>query len=383
MQRRISMRRDDSGQTLIYVAISMMVLLGFVALAVDVGHLYAERRHMQNAADAGALEAARARCFDNAGAGDAAAAGAAFMEANNVRPDAIGHLYTVAPRANQWEFDATAEEAARPFFAGVIGLASVSVRATASAACGATERTCGLFPLAFDKAIWDNVGGQCGKTFYVWTSDKEDPADEGKTFNCDICDCTKVYIKNKLQPEVIAIAETGRAWLDFTSAGSALTPGSCAGKNGCGAAELKCWVGGKSPGQLTLDPANPPCVSGTSGAKLGVRNEVNKRVGDFVNLPIYDGKCTPDEGVKGECKEGFKLVKFGCMEVQKWENQKVEIKLKITPTPPPKGPKPSDTCIEAQMMPVKVACDKCNTECGKVTGGGDPGSGIKAVSLIP
>ena len=63
MQRRISLLNDDSGQTLIYVAISMIVLLGFVALAVDVGYLYAERRHMQNAADAGALEAARALCF--------------------------------------------------------------------------------------------------------------------------------------------------------------------------------------------------------------------------------------------------------------------------------------------------------------------------------
>ena len=60
MQRRISFLKNDSGQTLIYVALSMLVLLGFVALAVDVGYLYAERRHMQNAADAGALEAARA-----------------------------------------------------------------------------------------------------------------------------------------------------------------------------------------------------------------------------------------------------------------------------------------------------------------------------------
>ena len=44
--------------------VGMVVLLGIVALAVDVGHLYAERRHMQNAADTGALEAA-ARCFEN------------------------------------------------------------------------------------------------------------------------------------------------------------------------------------------------------------------------------------------------------------------------------------------------------------------------------
>ena len=40
------------GQTLIWMAAAMVALLGLVALAVDSGHLYAERRNMQNAADA-------------------------------------------------------------------------------------------------------------------------------------------------------------------------------------------------------------------------------------------------------------------------------------------------------------------------------------------
>ena len=35
----------------------------FCALAIDVGNLYAERRKMQNAADAGALAAARDLCM--------------------------------------------------------------------------------------------------------------------------------------------------------------------------------------------------------------------------------------------------------------------------------------------------------------------------------
>ena len=86
MKRRISPLTDDRGQTLVWVAVGMVVLLGIVALAVDVGHLYAERRHMQNAADAGALEAARARCFDNDTAEAAAAKGQAFTTANNSRP---------------------------------------------------------------------------------------------------------------------------------------------------------------------------------------------------------------------------------------------------------------------------------------------------------
>ena len=381
MQRRISFLTDESGQTLIYVAISMFVLLGFVALAVDVGHVYAERRQMQNAADAGALEAARALCFGvNVAASDAAATGAAFMQANNSRPDALSQTYTVVPNAlNMWEFDATAEEVARLYFAGVIGVAPIRVQATARAACGSTQKACGMFPLAFDKAIWDGIANQCGKTFYAWTSDLDKlngNNDAGDAPNCTTCDCDRVYIQNKLQPGAIAIAEVGRAWLDFTSATTALNPDSCSESNGCGANELKCWVRNSSPVQFSL----PQCVSGTSGVKLGVRNEVNGRVGDYVSLPIFSGRCTPSEG--GDCKEGFKVVQFGCMQEQRWDNKPIELEWRLTPTPPPHGNPNPGRCWKGQMMPVTVACNKCDTECGSTTGGGNPGSGIKAVSLI-
>ena len=51
-------RDDESGQVLILAALCMVILLGFVALAVDVGLLYRQRRLAQTAADAGALAAA-------------------------------------------------------------------------------------------------------------------------------------------------------------------------------------------------------------------------------------------------------------------------------------------------------------------------------------
>ena len=53
-------RRDHfKGQVLVLMAISMAVMLGFAALAVDVGHLLGARRTAQNAADAAALAGAR------------------------------------------------------------------------------------------------------------------------------------------------------------------------------------------------------------------------------------------------------------------------------------------------------------------------------------
>lgn len=50
--------RDESGQMLVLTAVSLVVLMGFVALAVDVGTLFRAQRNMQIAADAGAIAAA-------------------------------------------------------------------------------------------------------------------------------------------------------------------------------------------------------------------------------------------------------------------------------------------------------------------------------------
>jgi hypothetical protein len=53
-------RKSQSGQSLIILAVSFVVLLGFSGLAIDGGILYSDRRHAQNAADAGALAGALA-----------------------------------------------------------------------------------------------------------------------------------------------------------------------------------------------------------------------------------------------------------------------------------------------------------------------------------
>ena len=48
-------RRGERGQMLLVAAISMAVLLGFTALAIDMGLFFENRRHLQNTADAAAL----------------------------------------------------------------------------------------------------------------------------------------------------------------------------------------------------------------------------------------------------------------------------------------------------------------------------------------
>ena len=51
---------EPRGQVLVLFAIIIVVLLGFAGLTVDIGRQVAERRHVQTAADAGALAACRA-----------------------------------------------------------------------------------------------------------------------------------------------------------------------------------------------------------------------------------------------------------------------------------------------------------------------------------
>ncbi|MGD8530160.1 MAG: TadG family pilus assembly protein, partial [Syntrophobacterales bacterium] len=54
-----SMPKDEQGVTAIVVALVMFVLLGFAAMAIDIGHLFVARNELQNAADAAALAGAR------------------------------------------------------------------------------------------------------------------------------------------------------------------------------------------------------------------------------------------------------------------------------------------------------------------------------------
>jgi hypothetical protein len=56
--KHLSQLRDDSGQVLVIAALCMVVLIGFVGLAVDIGFIRHEQHRLQTAADATALAGA-------------------------------------------------------------------------------------------------------------------------------------------------------------------------------------------------------------------------------------------------------------------------------------------------------------------------------------
>ena len=61
----IEERASERGAILIYVAVSMMVLIGTTMWAVDYGLLMLARSQAQNSADAGALAGAVALAYDD------------------------------------------------------------------------------------------------------------------------------------------------------------------------------------------------------------------------------------------------------------------------------------------------------------------------------
>ena len=48
--------RNEDGQTLVLTALCMTAMLGFMALAIDVGILFRSKRNMQIAADSAAVK---------------------------------------------------------------------------------------------------------------------------------------------------------------------------------------------------------------------------------------------------------------------------------------------------------------------------------------
>lgn len=58
-----TIHHSERGQVLVFLAITIVALFGFSALAVDGGMLYSDRRHAQNAADTSSLAGASAAAF--------------------------------------------------------------------------------------------------------------------------------------------------------------------------------------------------------------------------------------------------------------------------------------------------------------------------------
>jgi Flp pilus assembly protein TadG len=339
----------------------MVLFFALMAVAIDVGHMLNERRHMQNAADAGALAGAWELCFGEPSQAEATAREYAIDRNGAETADvSVGPLRVTV----------YAREATGLYLARLFGIETADINARAVAACGAANSGCNIWPVAFPQTRWHELTGGpttcvAGEHFYVWAGHQE-----GKGPDCTVYDCDT---NNNGVDDVIDFR--GRAFLDFGDDKEPPFPNDCR-QPGCGDAELKCWILNPDGGRVDW----PACIPGTTGVKAGVHMEVDARAASddpIVGIPIYDQRgCEgTDEVDPGYCpgSERFHVVEVGCVEVIGWVQH---LTLERLPGQG-EGPPWKDKAIE-----VVVTCDGCVTECGSTIGETPAPWEMTAVSLI-
>ncbi|MCU1440626.1 MAG: hypothetical protein JWP85_1623 [Rhodoglobus sp.] len=162
MRRIVKRLRGERGAVAVLVGILLVPLTGFVAIAVDVGAVYAERAQLQNGADAAALAIAQ-ECAEDGVCSASGALAASFSDANandaaanNLAPS-FPNSHTVVVSTSTLEAS-SGDSAINHPFAALIGHDQTTVHATATAEWGSPRASTVVLPLAlslceFEKAI--------------------------------------------------------------------------------------------------------------------------------------------------------------------------------------------------------------------------------------
>ncbi|WP_082368949.1 pilus assembly protein TadG-related protein [Arthrobacter sp. ERGS1:01] len=133
-------QENERGATAVVTAILMVVLLGFAAISVDVGMLYAERAQLQNGADSAALAVAYdcAKSTTSNGCGNPSSAAAPLANANANDGKTNTNSVTVDLVNRTVKVNVSSKSVSNPngvqlMFASIFGIRSASVPATATA----------------------------------------------------------------------------------------------------------------------------------------------------------------------------------------------------------------------------------------------------------
>jgi Flp pilus assembly protein TadG len=147
MQRltsRLRRRLDgERGATAVVFALLLVPMLGFAAIAVDVGALYAERARLQVGADAAAIAVAQDCSRGNCG--DMKATAQALISANDTQGTAAEPVLSNDPVS----VTVTGGTPKEHWFAPVIGHDATVVSATATVGWGSPSQGTAVLPLTF------------------------------------------------------------------------------------------------------------------------------------------------------------------------------------------------------------------------------------------
>lgn len=158
--RRLTTTRDspkDRGSITVIVALLMVVLLGSVAIAVDVGKIYSERSQLQSGADAAAIATAQKCARDPGDALCSTTSDLVTSLANQNALDGSSKVLSIEldKTARTVRVNTSAKETGAAdnsvslFFADILGIPSKEVGARSSATWGSPRAGRTAFPLAF------------------------------------------------------------------------------------------------------------------------------------------------------------------------------------------------------------------------------------------
>lgn len=144
---------DERGATAVIVALLMVPLIGFTAIAVDLGRVYAERARLQVAADAAALAVAQDCARGNCG--DMQATASSMVAANEAGSTAAPPVLGSAPL----RVTVTGDKPTQHWFAPVLGIDATNVSATATVAWGVPGAGTAVLPVTFSWCEWNAQTG--------------------------------------------------------------------------------------------------------------------------------------------------------------------------------------------------------------------------------
>lgn len=149
----------ERGAAAVLVAFMMVALLGFAALAVDVGAMYAEKAQLQNGADATALAIA-GDCAQGVSCATAMSNNANILADENANDASTGIFSVTQPRAGSVRVETYAQEPGSTadrfglFFARMLGEESTLIHAVSVASWGAPTAATTL-PWTINKCVFE------------------------------------------------------------------------------------------------------------------------------------------------------------------------------------------------------------------------------------
>ena len=288
------MKEKESGQLMIIVALGMVALMGFVAVVVDLGNAYSQRRLAQNAADAAAMAAIlKVRTSDPSTLGstihdeivdeivdeiERVADLNGYAQVDLVNTNFLGTAGNILGPVNS--YGGSLSDVAgvtvktyisyNTYFAGIVGINTMTSGAHATAMSLLVDSLTGvdLTPIAVrDHPDGNSSNYEVGTNYPLWNSEKETPGNAG--------------------------------WLDF-DAGSNGTP------------DLRDWItdgfdsnlnpftfyddlAGQTPGDSETDKTLPfpSWLEGDPGLKVGAQPAVDGLIGQSITILLYSKIVDP------------------------------------------------------------------------------------------